>query len=213
VTAEVVGVARDSKTRSLSEPAHSHFYRPFSQNYTGLATLIVETISKPTGMAELVRTTLLREDKSVRIYRIESLAAHVEHSFWQTRWRASLLLTFGLLALVLAVAGLYGVISYRVAQRTREIGVRMAIGARPGSVYGLILSQGLRITLVAVGIGLMASLALTRLLARSLYGVNPVDPLTFAATGLLWVCVAALACYFPARRAARIDPAAALRHE
>jgi len=156
---------------------------------------------------------LLQENKSVRIYRIEPVAAHVEHSYWQTRWRASLLLIFGLLALVLAVAGLYGVIAYRVAQRTREIGVRIAIGARPGKIYGLILSQGLRITLLGVGIGLVASLGLTRLLASFLFGVSPEDPLTFAGTGLLWVCVAVVACYVPARRAASIDPVKALRYE
>jgi macrolide transport system ATP-binding/permease protein len=213
LSAEVVGVAQDSKVRSISEAAHPHFYRPFSQNYTGLATLVVETASSPGAMAETIRKTLLGEDKSLRIYALEAVAAHVEHSYWQTRWEASLLLIFGSLALLLAVVGLYGVIAYWVTQRTHEIGVRMAVGARPQQVWTLVLRQGLKITLVGVLIGLTVSSALGRLLSRFLFGVSPLDPVTFVDTALLWMAVAAAACYFPARRASRVDPSIALRYE
>jgi putative ABC transport system permease protein len=212
-SAQVVGMARDSKVRSLSEAPHPHFYRPFLQSYTGLATLIVETASNPSQMAETVRRTVLAEDKSVRIYALEPVAAHVEHSYWQTRWLALLLLAFGLLALVLATVGLYGTTSYRVTQRTREIGVRMAIGAQSGQVQWLIVRQGLMITLLGVLVGLIAWMGLGRLLSRFLYGVSPEDPITLVGTGLLWLAVAALACYVPARRATKVDPMVALRYE
>jgi putative ABC transport system permease protein len=121
--------------------------------------------------------------------------------------------TFGVLALLLASVGLYGVVAYQVTLRTREIGIRMAIGAQPADVSRMVLRQGLGLTLVGVGIGLAASVGLARAMARLLFGVSPTDPATYAAVSLAWLMVALGACYLPARRAARVDPAVALRDE
>jgi predicted permease len=210
---EVVGVARDSKVVSLGEPAGPHFYLPYSQNYTGLVTLVLETAMEPKTMVNEVRLLLHRESKSVRIYALESLASHLERSYYQVRWESSMLAIFGIVALALATVGLYGSIAYHVTRRTHEIGVRMALGAGPGEILRLVLRQGLRLTLTGIVIGLAMSLALARLLARFLSGLSPNDPITFGLTAMLWICVAVLACYVPARRAMRVDPMVALRHE
>jgi len=212
-TAEVVGVAKDTKVGSLTAAPQPHFYQPFSQNYTSFVTIAVETAGDPMLVARAVRHTLHTENKSIGIYAIEPIAYRLARSYWQLRWEALLLLVFGMLALLLAGIGLFGVISYHAGQRTQEIGVRCALGAQQRQVLRLILSQGLRLTIIGVGIGLCVSLALTRLVARFLAGVNPADPLTFAGASVLWLFVAALACYLPARRASRVDPMVALRYE
>jgi predicted permease len=210
---EVVGVARDSKVVSLGQPAGAHFYLPYSQNYTGLVTIVVETAGDPGSMVRTVRETLHKENESLRIYGIESLASHIERSYYQVRWESFMLLIFGLVALLLAAVGLYGVIAYHVTQRTREIGLRIALGAHRGDINRLILWQGVRLTGVGVLIGLGMSLAVTRLLARFLSGLSPTDPVTFGATAILWLCVGLAACWIPARRAMRVDPMTALRYE
>jgi predicted permease len=213
-TAEVVGVVRDTSIRSLGELPQAHFYRPFAQRYTGLATLVVETsMGGQAAAASAIRSTLRAESSGVRIYALESLASHVERSYWMVRWETSVLFLFGFLALLLAAVGLYGVMAFHAAQRTQEIGLRMALGARPREVYGLIMREGMKITFFGVVLGLAVSVGLTRLLARFLSGLSPTDPLTFTVAALLWVSVALLACYVPARRATRVDPMAALRYE
>ena len=212
-TAEVVGVAKDTKVGSLTAAPQPHFYQPFSQNYTSFVTIALETAGDPVWLARAVRRTLHEENKSIGIYAVEPIANRLARSYWQLRWEAFLLLVFGMLALLLAGIGLFGVISYHAAQRTQEIGVRCALGAQQHDVLRLILGQGLRITLIGVGIGLGVSLGLTRLMARFLAGLNPTDPLTFAGASVLWLFVAAFACYLPARRASRVDPMMALRYE
>jgi putative ABC transport system permease protein len=129
------------------------------------------------------------------------------------RSEAAALGAFGLLALLLAAVGLYGVVAYHVTLRTREIGIRMAIGAQPGDVFRLVLRQGLIITLIGVGIGLLFSAAISRLMTNVLYGVSPTDLVTYIGAALLWLAVSLIACYLPARRAARVEPLAALRYE
>ena len=131
----------------------------------------------------------------------------------QPRFAMLLLASFAGLALLLATIGMYGVISYSVAQRTQEIGIRMALGAPRGNVFGMVLAQGARLAGLGIAIGLLAALAVTRLMTSFLYGVRPTDPLTFAAVSLLLAGVALLACYVPARRATRVDPMLALRYE
>jgi predicted permease len=213
VVVQVVGVARDTKIASMADPPHPHFYRPFSQDYSGYAAIVLETSSDPGPMLETIRRALKQESSGVRIYTVRRLSDIVEDSYWHLGLQTSLLLIFGLVALLLAVVGLYGVIAYHAAQRTHEIGVRIAIGARPRDVHRLIQGEGLRLAIIGIVIGLAISAGLTRFLARFLHGLNPTDPITFAATALIWLCVASLACYLPARRASRVDPMIALRHE
>jgi putative ABC transport system permease protein len=137
----------------------------------------------------------------------------VDRSYWQVRWEVCLLGAFGGLALLLAGIGLYGAVAYHVTLRTREIGIRMAVGAQPADVLRMVLRQGLGLTLAGVGIGLAASAGIARTMARLLYGVSPTDVATYAAVSLLWLAVACAACYWPARRAARVEPTIALRYE
>ena len=211
--AEVIGVARDSKVRSLTEAPQPHMYLSFAQNYTPLSMIVIETGSDPAALAETIRRALLSHKEGVRIYAVKPVGELVRQSYWLVRWEASLLAAFGALAVVLAAVGLYGAVSYQVTLRTREIGIRMAIGARPREVFRLVLRQGLAIALIGVVIGQLASLGLARLLRRFLFGLSPLDPVTYTGAALLWIVVAALACFLPARRAAGVQPVVALRYE
>jgi predicted permease len=212
-TAEVVGVVRDTKVDSLGEPPQAHFYRPFAQRYTGLATVVVETSVDPASVARTVSSLIRSESSGVRIYDLHPVATQIDRSYWIIRLETTVLLILGLLALVLAAVGLYGVVAFHAAQRTQEIGLRMALGATPGEIHRLILFRGLKITLAGVLIGIAVSAGLAPLLARFLSGLSPVDPLTFAVSAGLWVGVALLACFLPARRAMRVDPIVALHYE
>jgi len=214
VVLEVIGVARDSKFRSLGEAPLPHVYRPFSQTYSGgLQTLLVETASDPGSLADPIRKAVMATNPAVRLYGIKTLREHVYQSYWGLRFEASALVIFGALALLLAAVGLYGVLAYHVALRTREFGIRMAIGASRQDVFRLVFRQGLKLTMIGVALGLALSVGLARLLANLLYGVSPTDPATYMLTALLWLAVAVAACYFPARRATRVEPLIALRHE
>jgi predicted permease len=213
-TAEVVGVVRDTKVGSLGEPPQTHFYRPFAQRYTGLATVVVETsVDDPASVARTVSSLIRSESSGVRIYDLQPVATQIERSYWIIRLETTVLLILGLLALVLAAVGLYGVVAFHAAQCTQEIGLRMALGAMPREIHRLILFRGMKITLAGVLLGIAVSAGLAPLLARFLSGLSPVDPLTFAVSAGLWIGVALLACYFPARRAMRVDPMVALRYE
>jgi putative ABC transport system permease protein len=212
-TAQVVGIAKDTKIGTLTAAPQPHFYQPLSQNYTSFVTIALETSSNPMSVAQTVRRTLRSENKSIGIFAVEPVANRLARSYWQLRWEALLLLVFGMLALLLAGVGLFGVISYHAGQRTQEIGVRCALGAQQHEVLRLILGQGLGLTIIGLGIGFCVSLGLTRLLARFLAGLNPADLMTFAGAAMLWLFVAAFACYLPARRASRVDPMVALRYE
>ena len=134
-------------------------------------------------------------------------------SLWEVKWQAALLGSLGLLAIVLAAIGVAGVMAYAVSQRTREIGIRMALGAQPGDVQWMVLAQGLRITGIGIVAGLLVSAASVRLLRNYLYGLSPFDPTAFAAASLLWLAIAILASWYPARRASRVDPMTALKYE
>jgi putative ABC transport system permease protein len=152
-------------------------------------------------------------DKDLPVFNVRTMDQLLDESIAQQQLAMALLGGFALLALMLAAMGIYGVMSYAVTQRTHEIGVRMAMGAQPSDVLRLVVGQGLTLALIGVAVGISAALAMTRLMASMLFGVSSTDPLTFISISLLLIAVAALACYVPARRAARVDPMVALRYE
>jgi predicted permease len=210
---EVVGVVKDGKYVTLGEEATPFFYLNLAQLYQSSPTLIVRTRGNPSDYLAAVRGEVAALDKSLPLYDVKTMRQHLGLALLPARLAGNVLGVFGLVALVMAAAGIYGVMAYSVAQRTREIGVRMALGASAGAVLRLVTKQGMKLTLVGIVIGLAASLALTRLMKSLLFGVSATDPLTFVVVALLLIVVALLACYVPARRAAKVDPMVALRCE
>jgi putative ABC transport system permease protein len=210
---EVVGVLKDGKYVTLGEEATPFFYLNLAQRYQSSPTLIVRTRGNPSDYLAAVRSEVSALDKSLALYDVKTMRQHLGPALLPARLAGSVLGVFGLVALVMAAAGIYGVMAYSVAQRTREIGVRMALGASAGAVLRLVTKQGMKLTLVGIVIGLAASLALTRLMKSLLFGVSATDPLTFVVVALLLTVVALLACYVPARQAAKVDPMVALRCE
>jgi macrolide transport system ATP-binding/permease protein len=210
---EIVGVAKDVKNRSLSEAPQPFLYLPLLQDYRSNMILVARTAIEPEKMFEAVRAEVAELDPEIPIFDAKTLEEHVGISLFLQRMAATLLSIFGLLALTLAVVGFYGVMAYSVSQRTRELGIRVSVGAGRRDVFKLILGQGLGISVVGLLAGLVASLAVTRLTANLLYGVSATDPVTFIVIALLLLCVTLLACYFPARRATKVDPMIALRVE
>jgi len=216
VSCEVIGVAKDSRNNIFNridrEPEPT-IYRPFAQNYSALASLIVRTDGDPRGLFLAVRREVAALDENLPPQNLQPLSETVSLASWSARTGAVVLGVFGLLGLVLAAIGIYGVMSYSVSRRTREIGLRMALGAETRDVIKLILKQGMGLTLIGTIIGLMLAVAVTRLLTSLLYGVTATDPATFAGVVLFVIGVAVLACYLPARRATKVDPMMALRCE
>src|SRR5256885_3107502 len=217
----IVGVAQDVKHRALdssSQPAQSRIlfdagiFIPYAQAHYG-STVGFAMRSKvvPITLSSSVRAVVHEIDPRQAIAKLRPMEAVVSSSIAQPRFRTLLLGLFGALAVVLAAIGLYGVLVYTVAQRTHEIGIRMALGAQMRDVLNLIVRQGMTLAVARVALGLLAALALTRVLSSMLYEVRPTDPITFGSVGLLLTSVAFLACYFPARRAAKVDPMEALR--
>ena len=216
VSCEVIGVAKDSRNNIFNridrEPEPT-IYRPFAQNYSALASLIVRTDGDPRGLFSAVRREVATLDENLPPQNLQPLSETASLASWSARTGAVVLGVFGLLGLVLAAIGIYGVMSYSVSRRTREIGLRMALGAETRDVIKLILKQGMGLTLIGTIIGLMLAVAVTRLLTSLLYGVTATDPATFAGVVLFVIGVAVLACYLPARRATKVDPMMALRCE
>jgi predicted permease len=209
----VVGVARDFTFRQLGEPPAPYMFLPLAQHPAGGATLHVRTAGDPLLLAPALREVVRGLDPALPLFGMRTLRQTSSAATFQHRLAGTLLGAFGALALVLAVVGLGGVLAYMVGQRTREIGVRMALGGDRGAVFRLVLRRGLGLAALGMAIGLAAALAVTQPLGRLLFGVRPGDPLTVLAVVLLLGSAALLACYFPARRAMRVDPLVALRHE
>jgi predicted permease len=209
----IVGVAGDTKLYGLANPARLEVYLPFRQSALRDMTLVVKSGMEPAALTSAIRYAIGSIDKEQAIFAIATMQQLVNDSVSTRRITLILLGMFGALALVLGAIGIYGVLAYSVAQRTHEIGIRMALGARGGDVVHMVLAQGARIAGAGVLIGVIASFGLTRLMTKLLFSVSPADPATFTAVAVVLVLVALLASYVPARRTLRVDPMIALRHE
>ena|SRR5215207_1250970 len=210
---EVIGVSRAVKSRSLGEPPRPYLSLTLLRNPRSRSAVVLRTAADPNALYAAVRREVRALDPSLPVVGLKTLRDHIAVSYTAAESGASMTAMFGSLALVLAAAGLYGVIAYAVAQRTREIAVRVALGARREHVVRLVVGRGLRLALIGIGTGFAVALLLTRPLAAMLYGVAPYDPITMGAVALLLGVVSVLASALPAWRAARIDPMRALRAE
>jgi putative ABC transport system permease protein len=213
VPREIIGIVQDAVVRSIGEESANVTYRPFAQQHSAHQTLVLHTDGNPNALLPAVRREVQTLDEHLPVQEIKTLEEIVGFAFWPMRTGAGLVGAFGLLGLLLASVGLYGVMSYAVAARTREIGVRMALGAARHDVLALIVKQGLTLSLVGVSLGVLLALAATRVLQQFLFGIGASDPVTFVSVALLLTTIALLACSIPARRATKVDPMIALRHE
>ena len=218
LTYQIVGVVRNVKTTSLGEDLKPVLYRSLEQNVGTEPnllgyTLVVHTAGHPEAMREAVRRQIFGLDRNMAVFNEETMEEHVHTAFFLPRLAATLFGVFGSIGLVLSAVGLYGVMSYAVSRRTREIGIRMAMGAQPGTVERLVLRQGLVLTVIAMVLGWPAAWMLSKLAASFLYGIHPHDALTFAVVPPFLAAIALVACWIPARRAASIEPMVALRTE
>lgn len=220
----VIGVVGDVKDGPLSEEAQPHIYTPYLQEHDELIghptwnalrtiNLVTQTSVDPSSVAKVVQQRIWSQDPQLAITHVETMSQTIRDSLTPQRFNMVLLLTIASLAVFLSVIGIYGVISYMVSQRTQEIGVRIALGASPGSILVMVFWHGLRLALVGTALGIAGSLALTRFLQSLLYGIAATDALTFILAPALLISIALVACYFPARRAMHVEPNSALRYQ
>jgi putative ABC transport system permease protein len=216
---DVVGVVSDNKQTSLSDPVLPTIYVPTAQVPDALMAnfrsfyFVIRTTAEPLSYVPSVRSEMLGLDNRQAIRNITTMEQVIATSIASPRFYMLLLVVFGVIGLTLSTVGIYGVMAYSVTQRTQEIGIRMALGAQMTDVLRMVLTQGLKLTVIGVLIGLAASFVLTRVLKTLLFGVTPMDPVTFVLVSLLLVASALVACYIPARRATKVDPLVALRYE
>jgi putative ABC transport system permease protein len=211
---EIVGVVGDARQRQLGAPPHPTVYRPTSFSFFGGGGyLVVRTAGAPLAMAESVRKAILEVDPNQPVAKVRTMEEVIATSLAPRRFILTVLGGFAAAALLLAAIGLYGVIAYYVSLRTREIGIRMALGATRGHAISVVLRQGMRLVGIGVLLGIAGSIGLTRVLVNMLYGIEATDPLTFSTVSLLLAGIGLLACWLPARRAAKINPMEALRYE
>ncbi|MEY2496678.1 MAG: hypothetical protein QOD12_234 [Verrucomicrobiota bacterium] len=208
---EIVGVVGDTKTGSLTGEAGMQIYVPHAQDaHWNFMGLVIRTAGDPAAFAPTLRREVQALDKDQPIYNVRTMDDVVMNSLGTRRVSMQLFAVFAGAALLLAAFGIYGVLAYSVTQRTHEIGIRMALGAQRSDVLALVIRQGMTLSVIGVVVGLAGAFALTRLIANLLFGVAATDPLTFVAIPLLLLFVALVACYLPARRAARLNPTIAL---
>jgi putative ABC transport system permease protein len=210
---EIVGVVSNVRQTSLAEDAGPHMYIPYYQTPLNYATLLVRTPSDPLSLATAVKREVLAVDRDQPVYAVQTMDQIIDNSVADRRFQTMLLGLFAGMALALAAIGVYGVMSYAVTQRTQEIGIRVALGARRRDVLWLIIEEGMKLALGGILIGLLASFALTRFMKTLLYDISAIDPLTFTLIALLLTFIALLACWIPAWRAAKVDPMITLRCE
>jgi putative ABC transport system permease protein len=209
----IVGVVPNVKNRKLDEAAWPYVYRPYSQWVRRETMLVVRSEMDPTIIVGNIRNEVAKLDPELPLSRVSTIRQAMDRSLVTTRLTNWLLAGFAATALLLALTGIYGVMSLNVANRRNEFGIRLALGAQATNVLKLILGQGLKLAIVGVALGLLAAIAFTRLLKGLLFGISASDPLTFALIAVLLVGVALLACWIPARRATKVDPLEALRQE
>jgi putative ABC transport system permease protein len=209
----IEGVVGNIKSDGVDQPDQPHLYLPILQNPGYAMALYVRTESDPGALTQALRQQVQAVDPNLPLFGERTMDDLVSASLAQRRFAMQVVGVFGVLALLLAGIGIYGVMAYSVTQRTREIGIRLALGASTASIFRWLLKQGLRLTLIGAGVGLVAALSLTRLLRGLLFGIAPTDVITYGGLTLLLAGVALLACYIPARRATKVDPLIALRSE
>ena len=210
---EIVGVVRNTVVNNIGEEPQPLAYLPMTQNYSPLATMVVRTSGRPEPVISAVRAQVQSLDSNLALTQVQTIGEVISQGLWAPRMGAALLAIFGGLALILAIIGVYGVLSYSVNQQTREIGIRMAMGAQTSRVLRLVVGQGMRLAGVGLLLGLIVAFAAMRVMSSLLFGVSAHDPLTFIGVSLVLAIAAVLACYIPARRATKVDPIIALRYE
>jgi putative ABC transport system permease protein len=210
---EIIGIVGDVKQKGLTQETAPHTYEPFAQAPDRFMTLVMRTSSDPMALVPAIRSKVLALDSDLPLQRVSTLDRVIANSIRPQRFTSAVLAVFAGVALFLAAAGLYGVISYSVAQRTRELGIRVALGAQVPDVMKLVLKEGMKFVLIGEVVGLAAAFGLTRLLSTLLFGVTPTDAPTFIGVTLMSTAVGLVACYIPARRATKVDPLVALKAE
>jgi putative ABC transport system permease protein len=211
----VVGVVRNSRTADLSSPEGSFFYIPFSQKRVLPVTLQVRTFGNPEAMGPAVIGVIRSLAPAMSVAGAQTMtdALNTPNELWFFQLGAGLAAAMGILGLIPAIIGVYGVASYMATQRTHELGIRLALGARPGEILRMILRQGVMVAVPGTVIGVVAAFAIARLMGGFLAGVSPTDPLNYVGVAIILTVVALSASYIPARRATKVDPIVALRHE
>ena len=210
---EIVGIVGNTVIDNIGEQPQPVIYMPYPQDYSPFAAIVVRTKGDPQSIVPSVRAQIQSLDPSLAITNVQTIGEIIGQGLWAPRMGAALLGLFGVLALILAAVGVYGVLWYSVTQQTHDIGIRMALGAEPSSVLKLVVGEGLILAAAGLVVGLIGAAFGVRVLSSLLFNVSTYDPVTFVGVSLVLILTAALACYIPARRATQVDPLIALRCE